>query len=118
MEKTVVLESSDYCLITLYHFRKSGGILSDINKVLIDARPPQKLLMGALLRNLAVVDDQNLIGVPDGIQPVGNDKQSLSFDQFKNRFLDVTLVIGIYAGSLLVDFLLCGVRLASYEMYE
>ena len=58
--------------------------------------------MGALLRDLAVVDDQNLIGILDGVQPVGNDKQSLSFDQFRNGFLDVTLVIGIYAGSRLI----------------
>ena len=53
--------------------------------------------MGALLRDLAVVDDQNLIGILDGVQPVGNDKQSFAFDQFRNGFLDVTLVIGIYA---------------------
>ena len=54
--------------------------------------------VGAGLDDPAVRDHQDLVGVPDGVQPVGNDKQSLALAQFADGLLNVALVVGVHAG--------------------
>ena len=53
--------------------------------------------MRALLCNLAVVNDQNLIGILDGIQTVGDYEKCLALYQFRDGLLNIAFVISIYA---------------------
>ena len=48
--------------------------------------------MGAMLRDMSVTDDQNLVGVLDGIQTVGNDQQGLTLYQFGDSLLNICLL--------------------------
>ena len=65
----------------------SSRILSDVDKLLINAGLLQKFFVRALLCNLAVVNDQNLIGILDGIQTVGDYEKCLALYHIraKNR---------------------------------
>lgn len=56
----------------------SSRILSDIDKILINTGLFHQFFMGAMLRDLSVVNDQNLIGILDGVQTVGDDQQRLT----------------------------------------
>lgn len=60
--------------------------------------------VGAGLGNPALRDHQDLIGVPDGVQPVGNDKQCLSLAQFADGLLDVAFVVGVHAGGGFIKY--------------
>jgi hypothetical protein len=42
------------------------------------AAPVQQLPVGALLHDLAVPDDDDVVGVADGAQPVGDDEEGVS----------------------------------------
>lgn len=59
--------------------------------------------MGAMLRDLSVTDDQNLVGVLDGIQTVGNDQQGLTLYQFGDSLLNIALIVSVHAGGRLVQ---------------
>ena len=61
----------------------SSRILSDVDKLLINAGLLQKFFVRALLCNLTVVNDQNLIGILDGIQTVGDYEKCLALYQFE-----------------------------------
>ena len=54
---------------------------SDIDKILINTGLFHQFFMGAMLRDLSVVNDQNLIGILDGVQTVGDDQQRLTLYQ-------------------------------------
>ena len=52
----------------------SSRFFSDIDKFLINSGFCHKLIMGSLFANLSIRDYQNLICLPDGIQPMCNYK--------------------------------------------
>jgi hypothetical protein len=56
-----------------------------------------KLLMRALLDNLAIVDDNNMIRVADRGKAMCNDKTGASFHQPQQGFLDAGLGAGVHA---------------------
>ena len=74
------------------------ALLAHCDEIPVQTAGFHQFLVGAGLGNLAVCNYQDLIGVPDGIQPVGNDKQCLSLAQFADGLLDVALVVGVHAG--------------------
>ena len=59
--------------------------------------------MGAPLSDLSIGYDEDLIRVPDGVQPVGDDQQGLALHQFRDGLLDVALVVRVHAGGCLVQ---------------
>ena len=59
--------------------------------------------MVAGLDDAPLVDDQDLIGVANGIKSVGNDQQGLTPAQLGDGLLDVALVVGVHAGSGLIQ---------------
>ena len=59
--------------------------------------------MGAALGHPAVGDHQDLVGVPDGGQAVGNGDDGLAPGQLRQGVLDQMLVLGIDAGGGLVQ---------------
>lgn len=59
--------------------------------------------MGAMLRDLSVVNDQNLIGILDGVQTVGDDQQGLTLYQLRDGLLNVALIVGVHTGGRLVQ---------------
>ena len=59
----------------------TGRVHTDTDEILINTGLFHQFLMGAMLRDMSVTDDQNLVGVLDGIQTVGNDQQGLTLYQ-------------------------------------
>ena len=59
--------------------------------------------MVAGLNDAPLVDNQDLIGVTNGIEPVGNDQQGLAPAQLGDGLLDVALIVGVHAGSGLIQ---------------
>ena len=71
----------------------SSRVLSDIDKILIDTGLLQQLPVGPLLCDPAVVDDQDLIGVLDGVQAMGDHEEGLPLHQLGNGLLEIALVV-------------------------
>ena len=72
-------------------------------KVMVKTLRVKQLCMRTALDNLSLIDDQNLIGFPDGAQPVGNDKAGPSFHQPQHGFLDVLLRTGIHTARRFIE---------------
>ena len=79
------------------------ALLAHRDEIPVQTAGFHQFLVGAGLGDPAVRDHQDLIGIPDGVQPVGNDKQSLALAQFADGLLDVALVVGVHAGGGLVQ---------------
>ena len=75
--------------------RKSADLAPLGDHVVIQSARSHQFLVCAALRNGSVVDDQDLVRVLNGIQPVGDDQQCLALYQFRDRRLDVALVIRV-----------------------
>ena len=56
----------------------TGGIGAGGDEAAINALLLHKCVVGAGLNDAPLVDNQDLIGVTNGIQPVGNDQQGLA----------------------------------------
>ena len=74
------------------------ALLAHRDEIPVQTAGFHQFLVGAGLGDPALRDHQDLVGVPDGIQPVGNDKQCFSLAQFADGLLDVALVVGVHAG--------------------
>ena len=59
--------------------------------------------MDAPLDDLPFRHHKDLIGVADGVQPVGDDQQGLALAQLADRLLNIALVVCVYAGGGLVQ---------------
>ncbi len=59
--------------------------------------------MGSTFCDLSIGNDQNLIGMADGVQPVGDDQQSFTPAELTDGFLDAAFIVGVDAGSGLVE---------------
>ena len=57
----------------------TGRVHADTDEILINTGLFHQFLMSAMLRDPSVADDQNLVGVLDGVQTVGDDQQGLPF---------------------------------------
>ena len=60
-------------------------------------------VVGAPLGDAAILDDQDLVCVPDGVEPVGDDQQGLAPAQFTDGLLDVLFIVRVHAGCGLVQ---------------
>ena len=79
------------------------GLFADLDETLVYAVLPHQCFVGAALGHPAVGDHQDLIGVPDGGQAVGNGDNGLAPGQLRQGVLDQMLVLGIDAGGGLVQ---------------
>ena len=59
--------------------------------------------MGAALGDVLIVDDDDLVGVPDGGQPVGDGDGGTVFRQFLQALLDMALAFIIKGACGLVQ---------------
>ena len=81
----------------------TSGIGAGGDEAAVNALLRHKFVMVAGLDDAPLVDDQDLIGVANGIEPVGNDQQGLTPAQLGDGLLDVALVVGVHAGSGLIQ---------------
>ena len=72
-------------------------------EVVIEALAGQQRFVGAVLDDLAVVNDQNLVGVADGAQAVGDDETGPAGHQAQHGLLDLFLGAGIDAAGRFVQ---------------
>ena len=79
------------------------GLLPDLDESPIQPALGHQLFMGAPLDDAAVLHHQDLIGVLDGGQPVGDGEDGLSFRQGGQGLLDQVFVLRVHAGSGLVQ---------------
>src|SRR5580658_5342904 len=78
------------------------GVLAGVEVIVTSARF-QQLRMSAALLDKAAVDDQNLVGAPDGGKAVGNDECSAPTHKIGETFLDEGLGFGIETGGRFVE---------------
>ena len=70
--------------------------------MLVDAVAVQQLLVAALLLDALLGEHQNLLGVADGGQPVGNDQGGTVFGQPLQALLDQPFALVVQGGGGLV----------------
>ena len=63
----------------------------------------QQLLMGTLLNDLAITNDDDPIRITDGRQAVGDDKTGTSLHQAQQGFLDPRLGARVHAGGGFIE---------------
>ena len=96
------LYSVMYSVKSVLHFpRSSLRRLRD--EAAVNALLRHKFVVVAGLNDAPLVDNQDLIGVTNGIEPVGNDQQGLAPAQLGDGLLDVALIVGVHAGSGLIQ---------------
>ena len=78
-------------------------LTSDFYKILIFSWNRRKLSVGALLDDLSVIHDENLVGLLDGGQAVGNRDDRLAARKLRNGLLDEVLVFGVDARGRLIE---------------
>ena len=81
----------------------TGGIGAGGDEAAVNALLRHKFVVVAGLNDAPLVNNQDLIGVANGIEPVGNDQQGLAPAQLGDGLLDVALVVGVHAGSGLIQ---------------
>ena len=86
-----------FCNVPAFRF------LSDVDEFFVFSGDGRQLGVGSLLHKSAVVNDQNLIGLLDGCQPVGDGDHGLAPRQLGERLLDQVLVFGVNAGGRFVQ---------------
>ena len=69
-----------------------------------------QLVMGSPLHDLPVLDDQDLVGLANGAQAVGDDKGGAPPDQLIQTFLNEDLALGIQIGGGFVQYQDSGIR--------
>jgi hypothetical protein len=72
-------------------------------EVEIDSLVFKEFLMGSLFDNGSVVDDKYQVGVPNGAQPVGDNKACSSGHEPEQRFLDAEFGSGVDAACRFVE---------------
>ena len=72
-------------------------------QMVIEAAPIQKILVRALFDDLTIVDDQHLVGIADGAQPMGDHKAGPSFHQPQKGRLDPDLGAAVDAAGRLIQ---------------
>lgn len=99
MWQTISMDYLPHLLTNLPAFR----LTSDFYKILIFSRNRRKLSVGALLDDLSVIHDENLVGLLDCGEPVGNRHDGFAFREFRQRRLDQMLVFRVDAGGRFIE---------------
>lgn len=79
------------------------GLLPNFDEPPVQPTLGHQLLMGAPLNDAAVIHHQDLIGVLDGSQTMGDGENGLPPCQGCERLLDQMLILRVYAGGGLVQ---------------
>ena len=69
----------------------------------IDTISFQQFLVGALLGYPALIQNHNIVGTHNGLEPVGDDDDGLFRNQSGDRLLNQHLVLGVKGGRCLVQ---------------
>lgn len=88
----------------LDHLRRLTAVNTKLTRiqVMIEAALAQQGFMCAALNDLAVIDDQNLVGIADGAQAVGDDEAGAPLHQVQHRRLNMLLRARVHtAGGLI-----------------
>ena len=81
----------------------SGSLLAFHHKAAVESVNSHQLVMRALLNDLTVIDNKNLVGMAHGFQPVGNHNDRLIVGQFCNGLHQLLLVLRVHVGGGLVQ---------------
>ena len=81
----------------------SFGPFADFGEALVHAVLPDELLMRAALGNFSIFHNENLVGLLDGGQAVGNRDDRLAARKLRNGLLDEVLVFGVDARGRLIE---------------
>ena len=76
-----------------------GGLLPLHHEAAVEPVNSHQLVMGALLNDLAVIDNKNLVGMAHGFQPVSNHNDRLIVGQFRNSLHQLLFIFGVNIGS-------------------
>ena len=76
-----------------------GGLLPLHHEAAVEPVNSNQLVMGALLNDLTVTDNKNLVGMAHGFQPVGNHNDRLIVGQFRNGLHQLLFIFGVNIGS-------------------
>ena len=80
-----------------------GGLLPLHHEAAVEPVNSHQLVMGALLNDLAVIDNKNLVGMAHGFQPVGDHDDRLIVGQFCNGLHQLLFIFGVNIGSGLIQ---------------
>src|SRR5258708_40292598 len=72
-------------------------------EVMIKTLLVEELLVGAFFDDFAVVDDEDLVGVADGGEAVGDDEGGAALHEAQQGFLDVGFGAGVDAAGGLIE---------------
>ena len=75
-----------------------GGLLPLHHEAAVEPVNSHQLVMGALLNDLAVIDNEYHIGVAHGFQPVGDHDDRLIVGQFRNGLHQLLFIFGVDIG--------------------
>lgn len=87
-------------VVSLFSSRQSPalGLFPNLNKPPVQAALGNQFLMSTPLDNTAILYHQNLIGVLDGSQPVGDGEDCFPLCQSGQSLLDQVFILRVYAG--------------------
>ena len=72
-------------------------------EVPVDTLLGDQFLMGALLHDAALVQHQDLVGIADSLQPVGDHQHRLLPGQRFHSLLELVLVLRVHVGGGLIE---------------
>ena len=75
-----------------------GGLLPLHHEAAVEPVNSHQLVMGALLNDLTVIDNKNLVGMAHSFQPVSNHNDRLIVGQFCNGLHQLLLVLRVHVG--------------------
>ena len=89
----------DYFLDCVSSDLPPGGLLPLHHEAAVEPVNSNQLVMGALLNDLTVIDNKNLVGMAHGFQPVDNHNDRLIAGQFRNSLHQLLFIFGVNIGS-------------------
>ena len=75
-----------------------GGLLPFHHEAAVEPVNSNQLVMGALLDDLTVIDNKNLVGMAHGFQPVSNHDDRLIVGQFCNGLHELLFIFRVHIG--------------------
>ena len=76
-----------------------GGLLPLHHEAAVEPVNSHQLIMGALLDDLTVIDNEYFVGMAHGFQPMGNHDDRLIVSQFRNSLHQLLFIFGVNIGS-------------------
>src|SRR5699024_6911326 len=81
----------------------SGSLLALHHEAAVEPVNSNQLVMGALLDDLTVIDNKNLVGMAHSFQPVGDHDDRLVMGQLRDSLHQLLLVLRVHVGGGLVQ---------------